>query len=360
MVCFKTSEVSQMPTTREKTDGQARLAPTGAVVLRGNSRNCQIWMMIALVSAGALCFACDDGPAQQGPSCGNGILEEGEACERGQAALWPCTNVGFPAGIAVCGYDCQYDTSFCTDGTCDNLIDDFGRGVDCDDPACLGRMGCRGESCTDGIDNDGDGLSDCLDISDCGGKVPNCKAGCFPTERQHLDGCSDGVDADCDGLVDDEDPECDHPVGFLLAFFPFSGYEYSRYYPGMFPNYKPVHGAWGLISITFLAEHGDLQASELHWPRPEGLTEAYPQDRTFILTRDRTVIWDVENLRRGESVTVHVMVRVSPSELDTSEICMRAWLNTDPPIYTTHPDPSVMRDGLMCVDVWEGTPGHGL
>jgi hypothetical protein len=135
---------------------------------------------------------------------------------------------------------------------------------------------------------------------DCRDKVPNCKAACFATERQHLDGCSDGVDADCDGLVDDEDPECAHPVGLILAFFPFSGSSFSRYYPGMFPNYEPRHGAWGLISITFLAEHGDLQASELHWPRPEGLSEPVRHARRSVVrgclggdSRARPVITEI-------------------------------------------------------------------
>lgn len=344
--------------TLVKAVGQAKLFSTRNNAHRFIIRNRQIWLAVALAWAGFAFTACEEAPAPKGPVCGDGILEQGEACEPGQAASGPCVDAGFPSGIAVCGYDCKYDTTFCTDGTCDNLIDDFGRGVDCDDPACLGRMGCRHESCTDGSDNDGDGLSDCMDIADCSDKVPNCKVGCYFNERQHLDGCSDGVDADCDGLVDDEDPECDHPVGLMLAFFPMSMRSYSRY-PAMFENYEPREGAWGLISITFLAERGDLHATEIHWPVPEELTEVYPQDRSSLITNDRTVIWNVEPLNQGESVTVHAMVRINPHMIDDAfEFCMRAELNTDPPIYTTHPDPSVMRDGLMCVQSWYS--GHGL
>lgn len=48
------------------------------------------------------------------------------------------------------------------------------------------------DCCDDGVDNDGDGLVDCVD--------PDC---CGPETR-----CSDGVDDDGDGLVDCADPDC--------------------------------------------------------------------------------------------------------------------------------------------------------
>ena len=48
------------------------------------------------------------------------------------------------------------------------------------------------EDCGDGVDNDGDGLVDCLD------------AECPPCQED----CTDGVDNDSDGLVDCEDAEC--------------------------------------------------------------------------------------------------------------------------------------------------------
>jgi hypothetical protein len=56
------------------------------------------------------------------------------------------------------------------------------------------------EICDDGIDNDCDRLVDGFD-TDCGA--------CLPT-MQHERGkkCSDGFDNDCDGLTDREDPDC--------------------------------------------------------------------------------------------------------------------------------------------------------
>jgi hypothetical protein len=53
------------------------------------------------------------------------------------------------------------------------------------------------EQCTDGVDNDGDGLVDCND--------PDCAndPACRPHEI-----CGDCIDNDGDGLVDNEDPDC--------------------------------------------------------------------------------------------------------------------------------------------------------
>ncbi len=52
------------------------------------------------------------------------------------------------------------------------------------------------EVCNDGIDNDGDGLTDCQDTQDCSGD-PNCSA---PPAGPEI--CNDGIDNDGDGLID--------------------------------------------------------------------------------------------------------------------------------------------------------------
>ncbi|HPF97240.1 MAG TPA: hypothetical protein PLZ00_07470, partial [Mangrovimonas sp.] len=49
------------------------------------------------------------------------------------------------------------------------------------------------EICNDGLDNDGDGFTDCED-NDC-----NCEI------------CDDGLDNDGDGFIDCEDVDCDCP-----------------------------------------------------------------------------------------------------------------------------------------------------
>jgi len=86
------------------------------------------------------------------------------------------------------------------------------RGLQCLDgaqsaPCEVERIGLRW-GCSDGLDNDGDGLADQED--------PQCFG---PTGAESPDGvgrpettaCTDGMDNDGDGLVDREDPECQFP-----------------------------------------------------------------------------------------------------------------------------------------------------
>ena len=78
-------------------------------------------------------------------------------------------------------------------------------------------------TCSDGLDNDGNGFIDCLDFScqaDPDGSDPT-RTGVAVCESGETDGvysgffsnwaCSDGLDNDGDGKVDCEDPECNGP-----------------------------------------------------------------------------------------------------------------------------------------------------
>ncbi len=60
---------------------------------------------------------------------------------------------------------------------CENEVDDDGDGlVDCLDPDCSFTPNCASEICGDGIDNEGDGLTDCLD-PDCDAEL-SCDTSC--------------------------------------------------------------------------------------------------------------------------------------------------------------------------------------
>jgi hypothetical protein len=59
--------------------------------------------------------------------------------------------------------------------------------------------------CADGIDNNGNGLTDCED-KDC---LSNPYSGCITSEQV----CNDGIDDDSDGLIDCDDPDCDDYIG---------------------------------------------------------------------------------------------------------------------------------------------------
>ena len=84
---------------------------------------------------------------------------------------------------------------------CDNGIDDTGNGLtDCADPSCSTHASCKPlvEICDNGIDDTGNGLIDCAD--------PSCK-----TDKACLvEICDNGIDDTGNGLIDCEDPACVH------------------------------------------------------------------------------------------------------------------------------------------------------
>ncbi|MBU1218238.1 DUF2271 domain-containing protein [Myxococcota bacterium] len=87
---------------------------------------------------------------------------------------------------------------------CNNSIDDNENGlVDCLDPACSGHQECQlVEICNNGLDDDENGTTDCED--------PACNehASCVIGED-----CSASGDEDSDGFADCADPECDGLTG---------------------------------------------------------------------------------------------------------------------------------------------------
>ncbi len=269
--------------------------------------------------------------------CGNGVVEGDEECdspvfyENAEA----CLAAGFPAGLALCREDCRLDLTWCSDGACVNRLDDSGDGYDCDDPACLGRMGCPLESCIDGVDNDGDGQTDCED-TDCATHAPGCNAGCTFAERDLLDGCIDGYDSDCDGLTDADDPDCDGDAGVMILVFPVTG--------------RAVPGALGIMAITFYAQDAALPATTLTWTVSGRFSEVTAQDGGTYEAGSRTITWPVAALAQGRSVTVHALVRIDAGIEAGTEVCSQAQLNTAPPLLTDAPDLPGAADAL-CVRV---------
>ena len=85
----------------------------------------------------------------------------------------------------------------CTEDCADGVDNDQDGLVDCMDTECIGGADCF-EDCADDVDNDGDGLTDCADYEDC---YDIC-----------LEDCTDGVDNDRDGLVDCEDVNCRYDI----------------------------------------------------------------------------------------------------------------------------------------------------
>jgi hypothetical protein len=88
---------------------------------------------------------------------------------------------------------------------CFNGLDDDGDGLtDENDPSCEGKiLGSErlGTACDDGLDNDGDGFADLAD--------PSCQGDLAAESEQLGTECDDGIDHDGDGWTDfREDPSC--------------------------------------------------------------------------------------------------------------------------------------------------------
>ncbi len=85
----------------------------------------------------------------------------------------------------------------CQPEICDDGIDNNGdRKVDCDDPQCAEAVNCQPEICNDNIDNNGDDKTDCDD--------PQCAEAlnCQPEI------CDDGIDNNGNDKTDCDDPQC--------------------------------------------------------------------------------------------------------------------------------------------------------
>ena len=110
---------------------------------------------------------------------------------------------------------------------CSDGIDNDANGlVDCDDPACSGDPACGDvvalymvpmpEDCSDGIDNDGNGLTDCDDPA-CS-EDPACGEVVALYRVPMPEDCSDGIDNDGNGLTDCDDPACsEDPACVVVA-----------------------------------------------------------------------------------------------------------------------------------------------
>jgi len=133
--------------------------------------------------------------------CGNGAVNSGEVC--GETALGNC----------VSGLECV-DCRCLSIGECGNGVRESSNGELCDDGNRIDDDFCsntcklksvstkQGIDCKDGVDNDGDGLSDFPDD-------PGCYAAEDLSELNPAIECDDGLDNDLDTKIDfPNDPEC--------------------------------------------------------------------------------------------------------------------------------------------------------
>ena len=150
------------------------------------------------------------------PRCGDGVANRDEACDGADLRDGSCTSLGYDGGDLACRANCTFETSACfRTEKCGNGVDDDGDGViDCDDQDCLGVAPCP--RCGDGVRNldeecDAQDLagSACTDLGYDDG-ILGCSPACtFDTSRcHHFEDCTNGLDDDGDGLVDCADIDC--------------------------------------------------------------------------------------------------------------------------------------------------------
>ena len=119
---------------------------------------------------------CDSDAACFVPGCGNGACEANE-------------------NVCSCPEDCGSAPPM--EVSCENGVDeDCDGAVDCADTDCASNAVCNVEPCGDGACDSDNGEDGCTCPSDCGAPPS--------TERK----CTDGMDDDCDGLADGDDPDC--------------------------------------------------------------------------------------------------------------------------------------------------------
>jgi hypothetical protein len=103
------------------------------------------------------------------------------------------------------------DETGCPENSCTDGVDDNGNGfVDCDDYSCAADPACAQgslETCNNGVDADGDGDIDCADV-DCNGQFVSGPLGTGVCEFGTELSCDDGFDNDGLGIADCGDPDC--------------------------------------------------------------------------------------------------------------------------------------------------------
>jgi hypothetical protein len=152
---------------------------------------------VGLGTGYGLCFVgCDATVNPPQSTCRSGYV-----CYDFSPMMTGATCVGDCTADAQCASNrCDVASGACTQGEiCNNGVDDDGDGlVDCADPDCAGAPACPPPMCGDGVVTFPE-TCDPPDGVSCG---PSC------TLLNEIGRCTNGVDDDNDGLVDCADPDC--------------------------------------------------------------------------------------------------------------------------------------------------------
>jgi len=140
-------------------------------------------------------FACG-GDGGQGPGCGDGVLQDGEACDSGEqnsdtaadACRTTCVAASCGDGVLDAGEDCD-------DGAKNSDTASDACRTDCQPPACGDGVVDDGEACDDGEANSNDDADACRESC----AMPSCGDGVADTGEA----CDDGDDVDTNDCAND-------------------------------------------------------------------------------------------------------------------------------------------------------------
>jgi hypothetical protein len=171
------------------------------------------WFVVQARQPHEMAASADGEKGQGGGVVGLGLPDTGaELPNGGEGLCWDSYTELCIDQPGVIERNCNDGIDNDGDGRTD-CLDPF-KDVDCDAYGA-GQAGCFNErdstdngsttaNCTDGVDNDGDGLTDAPADPDCCHGQLGIDLGCPPPETH----CADMVDNDLDGLTDCKDPDC--------------------------------------------------------------------------------------------------------------------------------------------------------
>jgi hypothetical protein len=209
---------------------------------------------------------------------------------------------------------------------CQDMIDNDGDGA-ADypyDPGCDSPLDNTEKDdepvaeCSDGIDNDGDGLIDYEVVctphadpnADHGGCYivgdPGCSSPYDDDESDVAPECSDGIDNDGDGLYDyPEDPGCDDPTDN-------DEYNSSEHVSiDITDNSDPACRSDVIRYTIDIKNIGDITVfDDLVFDVPAYTTYIGASNGAFVEDNGRVIVWDVRNFNPNDALTFYVDVRV--------------------------------------------------
>jgi hypothetical protein len=82
----------------------------------------RILLLTTILTLGSATVACEDDEYKWHfePECGNGAVDEGEACDAPSLGGATCVSLGFTGGLLECTLQCTYKTTGCTGG-CEDI-----------------------------------------------------------------------------------------------------------------------------------------------------------------------------------------------------------------------------------------------